>query len=83
MYHYADAIIALEESVAGDDVPENAKILEIVIEAAGYLEVGLVCGRFRTEEDGRLEVVEYKGAGLPPMRLQLVRQSVFAFGIEI
>jgi hypothetical protein len=81
--HYADAIIALEESVAGAIVSESAKTLEIVIEAAGYLEVGLVCGRFRTEDDGRLEVAEYKGAGLPPLRLQLVKQSVFSFGIEI
>lgn len=80
--HYADAIIALEESVAGTDVPETAKTLEIVIEAAGYLEVGLVCGRFRTEGDGRLEISEYRGAGLPPLRLQLLRQSVFSVGAE-
>lgn len=81
--HYADAIIALREPVVGIDVPDNAKILEIVIEAAGYLEVSLVCGRFRTEEDGMLEVTEYKGAGLPPLRLQLVRQNVFSFGIMV
>ncbi|KEQ72982.1 hypothetical protein M436DRAFT_64146 [Aureobasidium namibiae CBS 147.97] len=81
--HYADAIIVLEESVAVGVVLENAKILEIVIEATGYLEVGLVCGRFRTEGDGMLEVVEYRGAGLPPLRLQLVRESVFPFGIEV
>jgi len=81
--HYADAIIALEESVAGANVPENAKTLEVVIEAAGYLEVGLVCGRFRTEEDGMLEVVEYKGAGLPPLRLQLVGQNVFPIAIKV
>jgi hypothetical protein len=81
--HYADAIIALEESVAGSVVPESAKSLEIVIEGAGYLKVSLVCGRFRTEEDGRLDVVEYRGAGLPPLRLQLMKQSVFSFGVEI
>jgi len=81
--HYADALIALEESAAGDVVPESAKILEVVIEAAGYLKVGLVCGRFRTEEDGILEVTEYIGAGLPPLRLQLVRQNVFSFGVEV
>lgn len=81
--HYADAIIAPEESVAGDVVPESAKTLEIVIEAAGYLEVGLICGRFRTEEDGMLEVVEYKGAGLPPLRLQIMEQNVFSIGIEV
>lgn len=81
--HYADAIIVLEESVAGTVVPESAKTLEIVIEAAGFLEVGLVCGRFRTEGDGRLEVVEYSGAGLPPLRLQLMKQSVFSFGIDV
>jgi hypothetical protein len=78
--HYADAIIALEESMAGAIVRESAKTLEIVIEAAGYLEVDLVCGRFRTERDRRLEVVEYRGAGLPPLRLQLMKQSVFSFG---
>lgn len=77
--HYADAIMALEESAAGTDVPESAKTLEIVIEAAGYLEVGLVCGRFRTEWDGALEVKEYRGAGLPPLRLQLLKQSIFPF----
>lgn len=68
--------------MAGTDVPETAKTLEIVIEAAGYLEVGLVCGRFRTEGDGRLEISEYRGAGLPPLRLQLLRQSVFSVGAE-
>ncbi|KAI4854032.1 hypothetical protein E4T44_00459 [Aureobasidium sp. EXF-8845] len=81
--HYADAIIALEESVAGTDVPESAKSLEIVIEGAGYLEVGLLCGRFRTEGDGKLEVIEYWGAGLPPLRLQLMKQNVLMFGVEI
>jgi hypothetical protein len=81
--HYADAIIALEESVAGSVVPESAKSLEIVIEGAGYLEVSLVCGRFRTEGDGMLEIVGYRGAGLPPLRLQLMKQSVFPFGLEI
>lgn len=81
--HYADAIIAIEESVTGGEVPEGAKTLEVVIEAAGYLEGGMVCGRFRTEGDGALEVCEYRGAGLPPLRLQLLRQSVFSFGIEI
>jgi hypothetical protein len=80
--HYADAIISLEESVAGTVVPESAKLLEVVIEGAGYLEVSLVCGRFRTEGDGRLEIVEYRGAGLPPLRLQLKKQSVFPFGVD-
>jgi hypothetical protein len=81
--HYADAIIALEESVAGAVVPESAKSLEIVIEGAGYLEVGLLCGRFRTEGDGMLEILEYRGAGLPPLRLQLMKQNIFSFGVEI
>lgn len=80
--HYADAIIALEEA-AGEIVDESAKTLEIVIEAAGYLEVWLVCGRFRTEGDGALKVSEYRGAGLPPLRLQLLRQNVFSFGVEV
>lgn len=81
--HYAEAIIALEESVAGADVHESAKSLEIVIEGAGYLEVGLLCGRFRTEGDEKLEVVEYRGAGLPPLRLQLMKQNVYSFGAEV
>jgi hypothetical protein len=81
--HYADAIIALEEPVAGAVVPESAKSLEIVIEGAGYLEVGLLCGRFKTEGDGMLEILEYRGAGLPPLRLQLMKQNIFSFGVEI
>jgi hypothetical protein len=81
--HYADAIIALEESVAGGDVPESAKSLEIVIEGAGYLEVGLLCGRFRREGDRKLEVLEYRGAGLPPLRLQLMKQNIFSFGVGV
>ena len=69
--------------MAGAVVPESVKSLEIVIEGAGYLEVGLLCGRFRTEGDGRLEVMEYRGAGLPPLRLQLMKQNVFSFGVEV
>jgi len=81
--HYADAIIALEESEAGDVVPESAKTLEIVIEAAEFLEVGLFCGRFRTEGDGMLEVVEYRGAGSPPLRLELMGLNVFPLESEL
>ncbi|THZ90498.1 hypothetical protein D6C82_10419 [Aureobasidium pullulans] len=80
--HYADAFIALEESSPSDavgEVAEEARLLEVVIESAGYLEVSFVCGRFRHEGDGGLEVLEYKGAGLPPLRLQLMRKNEFSF----
>lgn len=80
--HYADAIVHLEESVVGIKTPDGVRSLEIVIEEAGFLEVSLVCGRFRTEGDGLLEVVEYKGAGLPPLRLQKMKESVLPLGIE-
>lgn len=79
--HYADAIIHLEESMVGVGTIDSVNPLEVVIEQAGYLEVSLVCGRIRTEGDGCLNIVEYKGAGLPPLRLQKVKESVFPFGI--
>ncbi|KEQ96519.1 hypothetical protein AUEXF2481DRAFT_642171 [Aureobasidium subglaciale EXF-2481] len=79
LYHYADAIIALEQSKAGADVFQDAGLLEVVIEDAGFLQVSLVCGRFSHETDGSLEVLEYMGAGLPPLRLQLAGRSVFFF----
>lgn len=80
--HYADAMIHLEKSVAGVNVPDSMRSLEIVIEEAGYLEVSLVCGRFRTGGDGLLEIVEYTSGGLPPLRLQKIKESVLPFGIN-
>lgn len=80
--HYAEAMIHLEESVAGVNGSDSVRSLEIVIEEAGYLEVSLVCGRFRTEGDGLLEIAEYKGGGLPPLRLQKIKESVLPFGIN-
>ncbi|THY38188.1 hypothetical protein D6C99_09219 [Aureobasidium pullulans] len=80
--HYADAFIALEESSPSDavgEVAEEGRLLEVVIESAGYMEVSFVCGRFRHEGDGGLEVLEYKGAGLPPLRLQLMGKNEFPF----
>ncbi|KAG9855494.1 hypothetical protein KCU98_g1843, partial [Aureobasidium melanogenum] len=79
--HYADAIIHLKESMIGVSAPDSVNPLEIVIEEAGYLKVSLICGRYRTEGDGLLEIVEYKGAGLPPLRLQKMKESLFPFGV--
>lgn len=80
--HYADAIIHLEESMTGISAPDSVNPLEVVIEEAVYLKVSLICGRYRTEGDGLLEIVEYKGAGLPPLRLQKIKASVFPFRVR-
>ncbi|KAI4757758.1 hypothetical protein E4T52_10194 [Aureobasidium sp. EXF-3400] len=71
--HYADAIIHLDGSMTVGSAPDSVNPLEIVIEEAGYLELSLICGRYRTGGDGLLEIVEYKGAGLPPLRLQKMK----------
>ncbi|KAG9744258.1 hypothetical protein KCU73_g8196, partial [Aureobasidium melanogenum] len=78
---YADAIVHLDGSMTGVSAPDSANPLEIVIEEAGYLKVSLICGRYRTGGDGLLEIVEYKGAGLPPLRLQKMKASVFPFRV--
>jgi hypothetical protein len=83
LYHYADAIIALEESNTRTDPLGSAGLLEIVIEEARYLEVSMVCGRINHEKDLRLEVLEYKGIGLPPLRLQLVGRSILLLDAEL
>ncbi|KEQ65860.1 uncharacterized protein M437DRAFT_40923 [Aureobasidium melanogenum CBS 110374] len=80
--HYADAIIRLEESMKTISATNSVNPLEVVIEEAGHLKVSLICGRYRTESDGLLEIVEYEGAGLPPLRLQKVKEGVFPFGVK-
>ena len=85
---YAESIAHLEEeqaqhsidpAVALSDfsqIPEAARFLDVVIEGIGFHEVRIICGRYRHDAGGKLEIVEYKGAGVPPLVLQLISNLV-------
>ena len=81
IFTYAESIVLLEERRARElgstsanigelRIPEAARVLESVVEGFGYHEIRVICGRFQHERRNQLEVVEYRGHGAPPLRLQ-------------
>ena len=86
LFVYAESLIHLEQQRAQADcamsnlpspeIPEAARFLDVVIAGVSYLEIRVVCGRVRHEAGGELEIIEYKGQGLPPLQLQPLRQII-------
>ena len=81
-------MIRLEESIAnellGQDsiatrkmpTPETARFADVVLEGIGYHEIRMICARYRHESDGSIEILDYKGAGQPPITLERLGQMV-------
>ena len=80
-----DRTCALQKYATGSEVPdeievpEAARFTDIVIEGLGPWHIRVFCARYRHEGGGELELVEYDGAGAPPIKLELLQQMVLPF----
>ena len=87
---YAEIVVGLEEGrarallgvasasteLSSDQLPEAARILDVVTEGIRSWEFRIVLSRHQHERGGGIELVEFKGLGPPPAHLEIIKQVV-------
>ena len=64
---------------AVDNIPDAARILDVVSESISPMECRVICGRFQHEKDGRLEISEHRRFRKPHIDAEPIWQTVLSY----